>query len=127
MSRDCFISAAFSVKMDGIARLAKWFLLPYLELGRSLHLDHLVRKTPLFEPFIYRNAHFTKTGSGQTSNTNIKTVFLFSSSPRNVLSIVLSAAFSLSASSRAYLGKHERFAQETMDKTDGKGTRKQGN
>eukprot|EP01046_Picozoa_sp_COSAG06_P049710 COSAG06_NODE_7710_length_2403_cov_93.648003_3_plen_69_part_00 len=26
----------------------------------------LVRKTPLFEPFIYKNDHFTKTGSGQT-------------------------------------------------------------
>jgi hypothetical protein len=25
-----------------------------------------VRKTPLFEPFIYENEHFTKTGSGQT-------------------------------------------------------------
>jgi uncharacterized cupin superfamily protein len=26
----------------------------------------MVRKTPLFEPFIYKNEHFTKTGSGQT-------------------------------------------------------------
>jgi hypothetical protein len=25
-----------------------------------------VRKTPLFEPFMYRNDLFTKTGSGQT-------------------------------------------------------------
>jgi hypothetical protein len=25
-----------------------------------------VRKTPLFEPFIYKNDLFTKTGSGQT-------------------------------------------------------------
>ena len=25
-----------------------------------------VRKTPLFAPFIYKNDHFTKTGSGQT-------------------------------------------------------------
>jgi hypothetical protein len=24
------------------------------------------RKTPLFEQFIYKNDHFTKTGSGQT-------------------------------------------------------------
>jgi len=27
---------------------------------------HKVRKTPLFAPFIYKNDHFTKTGSGQT-------------------------------------------------------------
>jgi hypothetical protein len=26
----------------------------------------MVRKTPLFEPFIYKYEHFTKTGSGQT-------------------------------------------------------------
>jgi hypothetical protein len=26
----------------------------------------LVQKTPLFEPFLYKNDHFTKTGSGQT-------------------------------------------------------------
>ena len=26
----------------------------------------LVRNTPIFEPFIYENDHFTKTGSGQT-------------------------------------------------------------
>jgi hypothetical protein len=26
----------------------------------------LVRKTPLFAPFVYKNDHFTKTGSGQT-------------------------------------------------------------
>jgi hypothetical protein len=26
----------------------------------------LVRKMPLFEPFIYKNDHFTKTGSIQT-------------------------------------------------------------
>jgi hypothetical protein len=26
----------------------------------------LVRKTPLFAPFMYKNEHFTKTGSGQT-------------------------------------------------------------
>jgi hypothetical protein len=26
----------------------------------------LVRKTPLFAPFIYKNDDFTKTGSGQT-------------------------------------------------------------
>jgi len=25
-----------------------------------------VRKTPFFEPFMYKNEHFTKTGSGQT-------------------------------------------------------------
>jgi WD40 repeat protein len=25
-----------------------------------------VRKTPLFAPFIYKNEHFAKTGSGQT-------------------------------------------------------------
>jgi hypothetical protein len=25
-----------------------------------------VRKTPLFEQFVYKNDHFTKTGSGQT-------------------------------------------------------------
>jgi hypothetical protein len=25
-----------------------------------------VRKTPLFAPFVYKNEHFTKTGSGQT-------------------------------------------------------------
>ena len=28
--------------------------------------DRPVQKTPLFEPFIYKNDHFTKTGSGQT-------------------------------------------------------------
>jgi hypothetical protein len=26
----------------------------------------VVRKTPLFAPFMYKNDHFTKTGSGQT-------------------------------------------------------------
>jgi hypothetical protein len=31
---------------------------------RSVRFD--VRKTPLFAPFIYKNDHFTKTGSGQT-------------------------------------------------------------
>jgi hypothetical protein len=29
-------------------------------------LGDVVSKTGLFEPFIYENAHFTKTGSGQT-------------------------------------------------------------
>jgi hypothetical protein len=37
------------------------------QLGFGL-IDHrpLVRKTPLFEPFKYKNDLFTKTGSGQT-------------------------------------------------------------
>jgi hypothetical protein len=32
----------------------------------ELRIHRPVRKTPLFEPFIYKNDHFTKTGSGQT-------------------------------------------------------------
>jgi hypothetical protein len=31
--------------------------------------EHLVRKNGLFAPFIYKNAHFTQTGSGQTWET----------------------------------------------------------
>jgi hypothetical protein len=35
--------------------------------GLSLREDLvLVRKTPLFAPFIYKNGHYTKTGSGHT-------------------------------------------------------------
>jgi hypothetical protein len=32
----------------------------------TFHNCYWVRKTPLFAPFIYKNEHFTKTGSGQT-------------------------------------------------------------
>jgi hypothetical protein len=34
----------------------------------------LVRKTPLFAPFVYKNDHFTKTGSGQTWGKHSKKV-----------------------------------------------------
>jgi hypothetical protein len=30
------------------------------------------KKTPLFEPFIFTNEHFTKTGSGHTHRENSK-------------------------------------------------------
>ena len=33
--------------------------------GRKVLIHH-GKETRLFEPFIYKNAHFTKTGSGQT-------------------------------------------------------------
>jgi hypothetical protein len=32
----------------------------------GLHGTLFGKKTALFEPFIYKNQHFTKTGSGQT-------------------------------------------------------------
>jgi hypothetical protein len=35
--------------------------------GPDIYGAHaLGKKTALFEPFIYKNQHFTKTGSGQT-------------------------------------------------------------
>eukprot|EP01046_Picozoa_sp_COSAG06_P039338 COSAG06_NODE_4634_length_4082_cov_3.759729_5_plen_94_part_00 len=40
------------------------FLLDYTL--RAMKTAVPVRKTPLFAPFIYKNDHFTKTGSGQT-------------------------------------------------------------
>ena len=33
---------------------------------RCVYLSKSVRKNGIFEPFIYNNEHFTKTGSGQT-------------------------------------------------------------
>ena len=35
-------------------------------LCRASRVTYVVRKTPLFAPFIYKNDHFAKTGSGQT-------------------------------------------------------------
>jgi hypothetical protein len=41
-----------------------------LIVGRQIYVDKFGRgtgkKTALFAPFIYKNQHFTKTGSGQT-------------------------------------------------------------
>jgi hypothetical protein len=34
--------------------------------GYFIDWDDGAKKTPLFEPFIYNNEHFTKIGSGQT-------------------------------------------------------------
>ena len=39
----------------------------YLQPGKFVcKKSKQVRKTPLLEPFLYKNEHFTKTGSGQT-------------------------------------------------------------
>ena len=35
-------------------------------MGDAFFRDDVGKETRLFEPFIYKNAHFTKTGSGQT-------------------------------------------------------------
>jgi hypothetical protein len=36
------------------------------ELRRTMTRTQSGKKTALFEPFIYKNQHFTKTGSGRT-------------------------------------------------------------
>jgi hypothetical protein len=36
------------------------------DVAKRLGVPLGVRKTPLSAPFIYKNDHFTKTGSGQT-------------------------------------------------------------
>jgi hypothetical protein len=41
-------------------------LVYFNDLWNVYEILDMVRKTPLFEPFIYKNEHFTKTGSGQT-------------------------------------------------------------
>ena len=38
----------------------------YLNYQEDTQTFNTVRDTPLFEPFVYINDHFTKTGSGQT-------------------------------------------------------------
>jgi hypothetical protein len=38
----------------------------YLNYQVDTQTFNTVRNTPLFEPFVYINDHFTKTGSGQT-------------------------------------------------------------
>jgi hypothetical protein len=43
----------------------RWFCNEEMHAAREGGLHIMVRKTPLFAPFIYINHHFTKTGSGQ--------------------------------------------------------------
>ena len=54
--------------MDGAELLGKTIYCNFSKPQMKMQYGMLsaVREMPLFEPFVYKNDHFTKTGSGQT-------------------------------------------------------------